>query len=198
MTALYIFNWPIKLTLFNYCWTIFPYSDIGLVGPEVSPSHPDIRNFFLEVKSHQPFQWWEKSIILFLSWFSGKKWKFCRHLKTSDLLNWTKCLRNECPVEIKSNYNETFICFKKNQRSKVKRWIHRSCPPVRYFVSERSLHFSVPALSTLHATCSKVNKMPFLLNNVCVSGVIQFYLSSGVKNIDVPSKYERCKNVNVN
>ncbi len=41
----------------------------------------------------------------------------------------TKYLRNECSVEIKgSNYNEIFICF--YQRSKVKRCIHRSCPPL--------------------------------------------------------------------
>jgi hypothetical protein len=34
-------------------------------------------------------------------------------------------------VEIKvSSYNEPFIFFKKNQRSKVKRLIHRTCPPL--------------------------------------------------------------------
>ncbi len=73
---------------------------------------------------------WAKSIILFLKrWFSGKNWKSRRHLKTRDLLNWTKCLISECSVELKGfQLHETFICFKKSQRSKVKRWIHRSCP----------------------------------------------------------------------
>ncbi len=53
-------------------------------------------------------------------WFSGKKWKSRWHLKICDLLNWTKCLRNECSVEIKSsNYNETFICLKKSTISKA-------------------------------------------------------------------------------
>ncbi len=58
--------------------------------------------------------------FIFKEWFSGKKWKSRWHLRTSDLLKGTKCLGNECFVEIKgSNYIETFICLKKNQRSKV-------------------------------------------------------------------------------
>jgi hypothetical protein len=54
------------------------------------------------------------SHFIFKALIVWKMWKFRWHLKTIDLLNWTKCLRNECSVEIKgSNYNETFICFKK-------------------------------------------------------------------------------------
>ncbi len=69
-------------------------------------------------------------IILFLKrWFAGKKWKSRWHLKTCDLLNWTKCLRNECYVEKKGSILQwELYLLLKNQRSKVKRWIHRSCP----------------------------------------------------------------------
>ncbi len=53
-----------------------------------------------------------------------------------ELMNWTKCLRNEFSFEIiGSNCNETLVCFKKNQRSKVKWWIHRSCPPLFFPIS---------------------------------------------------------------
>ncbi len=78
---------------------------------------------------------WANSINLFWKrWFSGQvslAFKNYLLVVTNDLLNWTRCIRNECSIEIKgSNYNETFLCFKKNQRSKVKRWMHRSCPPL--------------------------------------------------------------------
>jgi hypothetical protein len=69
--------------------------------------------------------------FIFKALISGKKWKSRWHLKTIDLLNLTTCLGNEWSIEIKgSNYSTMRPIFasKKNQRSKVKRWVHRSCP----------------------------------------------------------------------
>ncbi len=55
--------------------------------------------------------------FFFKRWFPWKRWKSRWYLKTNNLLNWTKCLRNECSVDMKGfNYNETIICFKKIQK----------------------------------------------------------------------------------